>query len=99
MQQCGTKQTTKTECTYYYCNQQGSYRPTGTRKHVMKSQGACKMDEQCTAYMKATKCVSDGVVSVEYRTNHSHNIAIQHLRIPDNVRVSVAAKIQHGVAD
>ena len=45
-----------------------------------------------------TRCVTDGTVSVEYCTSHSHDISIGHLRIPDNVRASIATKLQNGVS-
>lgn len=47
--------------------------------------------------MKVCKSLSDLSVSVEYCLNHLHHIAIAHLRIPDNVRYTIAAKLQEGV--
>ena len=63
----------------------------------MKSQGTCKLGEACKAYMKVIKYVNDGKISVEYCTNPGHEIAIAHLRIPRNTRVSIAKKLQDGV--
>ena len=87
------------ECTvtHYYCNRQGDYHPKGKGKRGMKSQGTCKLGETCTAYMKVIKCLKDGKIAVEYCTDHSHEIAIAHLRIPQDTRVSIAKKLQDGV--
>ena len=74
-----------------------NYHPKENRKRVLKTQGNCKVGEDCTAYMKTTKCATDGTVSVDYCTTHAHDIAIGHLRITDDVRVSIATKLAHGV--
>ena len=37
------------------------------------------------------------VVSIEYCTNHNHENAIAHLCIPQDTRVSIAAKLQDEV--
>ena len=97
VQQCGTKKRKTEECTHYYCNRHGHYQPQGNGKRAMKSQGTCKVGDKCTAYMKMTKCLANGTISVEYCTNHTHKLEIAHLRIPDNTRVSIASKLQEGV--
>ena len=97
VQQRGPKRRVGEECTYYYCNRHGDYRPKGNGICAMKSQGTCKIGEQCTAYMKVTTSMISGKVSVEYCTNHNHEIAIAHLHIPQDTRVSIAAELQNGV--
>ena len=98
VQQCGTKKRKNEECTHYYCNRHGQYQPKGNGKRAIKSQGICKIDDECTAYMKVTKCLSNGTISVEYCTNHTHKVEIAHLRIPIDTRVSIASKLQEGVS-
>ena len=71
VQQCGTKKRKTEECTHYYCNRHGHYQPQGNGKRAMKSQGTCKVGDKCTAYMKMTKCLANGTISVEYCTNHT----------------------------
>lgn len=95
VQQCGSKWRNGKEYTYYYCNRHGNYRPKGSGKRAMKSQGTCKLGEPCTACMRAITCASSGKVSIEYCTNHNHEIA--YLCIPQDTRVSIAAKLQDGV--
>ena len=97
VQSCGTKRTKSTEYTYYYCNRQGHFCSRSNGKRVMKSQGTCKLVEHCTAYIKMTKCVTDGTVSIQYCTSHSHEVNIGHLRLPNDVRVSIATKLQDGI--
>lgn len=98
VQQCGSKRRNGKEYTYYYCNRHGNYRPKGSGNRAVKSQGTCKIGEPCTAYMKAITCSSTGKVSIEYCTNHNHENTIAHLRIPQDTRVSIAAKLQDGVS-
>lgn len=80
VQQCGTKKASRI---YYSCNREGNYQPVANRKRALKSQGTCKLGETCTAYMKVIKNVTDGTMSVEHCLDHSHDISISHLRIPN----------------
>lgn len=47
--------------------------------------------------MKVIKNVTDGTMCVEYCLDHSHDILISHLHIPNDVRVSIATKLCSGV--
>lgn len=97
VQSCGTKRTKSTEYTYYSCNRQGHFCSRSNGERVTKSQGTCKLVEHCTAYIKMNKCVADGTVSIHYCTNHSHEVKIGHLRLPNDMRVSIATKLQVGI--
>lgn len=85
----GTKRSTETEVTYFYCNRHGAYTPKGHGKRMIKKKGTCKLGKPCTAYIKCTKDIKTNSVSIEYCTNHSHETEIRHLRITDDLRQSI----------
>ena len=93
VQRTGTKRSTITEVTYFYYNRQGMYSPQGLGKRMT----TCKLGKPCTAYIKCTKYVKTNSVSIEYCTVHSHETEIRHLRITDDLRQSIAAKLQMGI--
>ena len=97
VQRSGTKRATATEVTYFYCNRQGTYSPKGQGKRMTKKKGTCKLGNPCTAYIKCTKDVKTESVSIEYCTVHSHEPEIRHLRVTDDLRRSIAVKLQMGV--
>ena len=97
VQRTGTKRSTITEVTYFYCNRQGMYSPQGLGKRMTKKKGTCKLGKPCTAYIKCTKYVKTNSVSIEYCTVHSHETEIRHLRITDDLRQSIAAKLLMGI--
>lgn len=84
---------------YFYCNRSGHYQPKGSGKRMLKSQGSAKIDGVCTAHMTVRQDNSTGHVTVHYcSSHHCHEKEIAHLRIPEHVRLSVASKLQQGVA-
>ena len=64
----------------------------------MKSQGTSKVGGQCTAHIKAKRNEDNGHVDVTYCGTHSHPIRLSHIRIPNHIRMDIAAKLQHGVS-
>ena len=98
VQNTGVKKIGNVHHTYLYCNRSGAYEPKGQGKRFIKSQGTCKIGEVCTSYMKVCQNVDSGRVSVEYCGNHrGHQCMLAHLRIPEDVRSMIAAKLQLGV--
>ena len=87
---------------YYYCNRSGKYRSTTTGKRMTKLQGSSKLDEYCTAYMRVSQSQScHANVLVEYcstHCNHTPSEDIGHLRMPEELRMRIAAKLHQGVS-
>ena len=84
---------------YYYCNRSGKYQPKGHGQRQIKSQGTCKTGEQCIAHIKATVDALSGQVVVKYcATHHNHDIRLAHLRMSNETRMNVTAKLQQGVS-
>lgn len=60
--------------------------------------GSCKIQENCTAGIKATKN-SDGSISAEIcHTHHGHKKEVQHTWITKQKREEIAAHLQQGVS-
>jgi hypothetical protein len=86
---------------YYYCHRSGVHRTVSKGKRALKLQGSCKLGQYCTAHMKVSQRDSSDVVTVEYcSTHHNHKPEedIAHLTIPEDVRLSIAAKLLQSVA-
>ena len=97
VQKCGTKRSKSAEITHFYCNRDGQYRSKGHGTRMVKFKGTNKLGTPCTAYLKCTKDTDTEMVSVEYCTVHSHETQIGHLRLTNDLRASVATKLQMGV--
>ena len=82
---------------YYYCNRSGSYTPKGKGKQELKIQGSSKIGEYFTAYIRAKKYLLSGEVFVEICDHHIHEQLLCHLRLPDSLRMTIAAKLNDGV--
>ena len=98
VQQCSAQARANTCIWYFYCNQSGVYQSKGLRKRALKLQGSCKLGEFCTAHISQNK--SGGNVTIKYcPTHHNHEPRndISHLRLPENERLSIAAKLMQGV--
>ena len=84
---------------YFYCNRAGMYKPRGQHLRQLKSQGTAKLGEQCTAHMKTIVDSKTGLVHTEYcATHHCHSVKISHLKIPNTIRMDIAAKLHQGVS-
>lgn len=98
VQNCGPRTSNHNRVWYFYCNRAGKYKPKGSNKRHQKSQGTCKIGEQCSAHLKAVQNINSGCVKVTYcSTHHNHVIKLAHLRICESVRMEVAAKLYQGV--
>ena len=82
---------------YYYCNRSGSYTPKGKGKRELKIQGSSKIGVYYTAYIRAKKYLLSGEVFVEICDHHIHEQLLCHLRLPDSLRMTIAAKLNDGV--
>lgn len=70
-------------------------------KRTLKSQGTCKINGICTAYLKVTQRITGpGDVCVQYCSSHcGHEVTeIQHLRISETVKLDAASKLMQGVS-
>ena len=63
----------------------------------MKVQGTCKLNTYCTALIKTMTEQTTSKVEV-CNTHYGHTIDLGHLRLPDNVRLSVAGQLLQGVS-
>ena len=97
VQHSGTKRSTTAEVTYLYCNRHGTYHPKGHDKRMTKMKGTNKLGSPCTAFIKCTKDDKTEMVTIEYCTVHSHDTEIGHLRITNDLRESIAAKLHTGI--
>ena len=87
---------------YYYCNRSGYYKDKGTGKRAMKTQGrqgTSKLDKYHTVSLRTvthstTKEIEAEICSTHYR----HTTDLEHLRLPEIVRVSVAFQLNQGVS-
>ena len=83
---------------YFYSNRSGHYNPRGSGRRMLKSQGSSKMGETCSAHLKVERNDTTGHVTAHYcSTHHSHKKQIAHLKIPEQVRLNIAAKLHQGV--
>ena len=65
----------------------------------MKVQGMCKLNTYCTALIKTMTEQTTSKVQVEVcNTHYGHTTNLGHLRLPDNVRLSVAGQLLQGVS-
>jgi hypothetical protein len=83
---------------YYYCNRSGYYKDKRTGKRETKSQSTSKLDTYCTASIKIATDKQTKEVNAEIcSTHYGHDIDLEHLRLPETVRLSVAAQLHQGV--
>ena len=63
-------------------------------------QGSCKVGDACTAHIKVSHNLMTSAVHVEYCfTHHSHETNLAHLKMPDDLKTTIAAKLQEGVSE
>ena len=78
----------------FYCNRTGYLQGVEERKRALKTQGLSKIDGKCSAFMKVVVDSVSKEVNVEYNLSHiSHDTRLGHLRIPDELRSTIAAKL------
>ena len=85
---------------YFYCNRSGKYKAKGEGKRALKTQGSSKIGKFCSSHMKVRQSLSAEKVSVEYcctHHNHEPDEDIAHLRMPEQLRLSIAAKLTQGI--
>ena len=84
---------------YLYCHRSGIVRSEGKGLRALKTQGSCKMNEFCTAHMTVTEDTITKKVKVSYCSHHSnHEPEICHMKVPEDVKNIVAAKLAEGVS-
>ena len=99
VQQCAPRLFSTGKHWYYYCNRSGLYRTTTKGIRQTKSQGSSKIEERCTAHIKAIQDLSSGEVLVEYcSTHHNHEVNLGHVRLQHDTRMKIASQLQQGVA-
>ena len=101
VQKCASHTCDDIQVWYLYCNRSGVYCTKSDGKRSLKAQGSSKLGEFCIAHMKVQKNTLTNKVTVQYvNTHHNHNpdADIQHLRIPEDLKQSIAAKLMQGVS-
>jgi hypothetical protein len=91
---------TEAKVWYFYCNRSGKYQSKGDGQRTLKTQGSSKLGMFCSAHMRVMQKLSSEKVSVEYcctHYNHEPDKDIAHLRMPEQLRLSIAAKLTQGV--
>lgn len=84
---------------YYYCNRSGFYSTQSTGKRQIKSQGTSKLNTYCTAFIKTTQHMKTGEIQVQTCTTHyGHLEQLEHIRLPEKIRLSVASQLCQGVS-
>ena len=98
VQNCGQQRLPNARVWYYYCNRAGTYKSKGSGKRQLKSQGSSKLGEQCSAHIKVSEDIASGIITAKYcKTHHNHQIKLAHIRIPQHIRMDLAAKLQQGI--
>ena len=83
---------------YFYCNRSGDHKCKGHTKRQLKLQGSSKTKATCVAHIKAIQDTTTDHVAVEYCSVHnSHDMKLSHLPIPNDIKLTIAAKLQDGV--
>ena len=99
VQQCAYKSFGNNWHWYYYCNHAGKYAAKGKCIRQLKRQGSGKIGNQCTAHMAVTQNLSTNQVMVEYCATHNrHEKEVAHLRMSNELKMKLAAKLQQGVS-
>ena len=60
------------------------------------SQGTCKIDSQCSAYMKVHRNILNGIIHCNY--HHNHKVEIGYLQISEESQITIAVQLQEGVS-
>lgn len=76
----------------YQCIKRGGvYKPKGTGKRHLKSQGTCKIQHNCTVTLKA-RTTEDGKITVDLcLTHYGHQKDLQHTGLPKQKKEEMAA--------
>ena len=65
---------------------------------MLKSQGSSKIGETCSAFIQVERYNKTGHITAHYcSTHHCHSKDIGHLKIPEQLRLCIAAKLQQGI--
>uniref|UniRef100_T1JEM3 C2H2-type domain-containing protein n=1 Tax=Strigamia maritima TaxID=126957 RepID=T1JEM3_STRMM len=87
-----------TEKAIYYCSRSGIYKPRGTGKRALKTQGSRKLNAACPA--KITVITNrDKTIAVEFvKTHCGHTLdELKHLSLTKNEKLEIAKKLELGV--
>ena len=83
---------------YFQCNRSGESKNLASRKRCLKNQGYCKMGSKCTSYITVRRSLADGTLVAEYCLDHiGHSLKLGHLRVSDDLKATIAAKLEQGV--
>ena len=88
----------KTDVQYFQCNRTGVYVSTGTGQRRIKSQGSCKIQQNCTAGIKITTKKDNTVLAEICHTHYGHTKEVQHIGLSKGKREEIAAKLQQGIS-
>ena len=86
----------------FRCNRSGSAKliPLGKRKRHIKTQGSCKINATCAAYITAFVSHKDSTVRVVFCTQHTgHEVEERHLPIPLDIRELVVKLLLEGIEE
>lgn len=77
---------------YFLCHRTGIFKPEGTGKRQLKSQGSCKIGKHCFSSMTLSE--SNGKIKVAYQKNHhGHQFDVGHLRLNARERAAIAGQL------
>ncbi|XP_072142731.1 uncharacterized protein [Dermacentor andersoni] len=90
---------------HYYCNRSGEARKKeGHSGRREKSQGSCRSGKICLSFITVTKDSTQSptpegtTIKVRYQRNHyGHKPEIQHLRMSEKEKASIAEDLERGV--
>ena len=98
MKATGSKTSEGCAITYYQCNRSGTFRPKGTGKRKLKSQGSSKINRHYTAAITLTVDHSTQSVTAEVcHTHYGHDTRLGHIRLSEEDRLTVIGKLVQGV--
>lgn len=90
----------KSKVTYYRCNRSGFSKVSTKRvQRRTKTQGSCKIQGYCTAYIRTKEDLQTGVVSMNMcNTHYGHERQVIHLRIPKQDKQIISDKLSKGLS-
>ena len=91
-----TKQYTKS---WLRCNRTGTFVPKSTGKRAMKSQGSCKTECSCPAFITTRRYHATGEVQAEFCLKHvGHRQENAFNRMSKEMPTTIAAKLSQGIS-
>ena len=85
---------------HFYCNRSGCYKSKGHTKRQLKLGGSNKIGTTCVSYIQEKQDLKTDKTIAEYcEVHNSHDIKLCHLPVPNDIKLSIATKLENGVSE